>query len=157
MSQEEFRIPKKLKQVVLWAHPEGRVIGSLFVREQSLLFAGEERPSEVLNEERPFIVLKLDEPGGIRFYNRASIVRVEYLDPDRRHTSDSKLLSFGLQLMDGSIFEGTIRRPLPPSHSRMFDYLNTREERFMELEVEPGEYVLINKQYILYAVAKDEE
>ena len=51
MSNDSLIIPKIKRQVSLWVHPEGQVIGSLFLREQSVNHAGTEVPIEVLNKE----------------------------------------------------------------------------------------------------------
>ena len=80
MLRDRLKIPKKLKLVTLWVHPEGRVVGSLFLRPQSANRAGEEEPLEVLNTADPFLVLKRDQPDELRFYNKSSVVRVEYDD-----------------------------------------------------------------------------
>ena len=80
MLRDQLKIPKKLKLVTLWVHPEGRVVGSLFLRPQSANRAGEEEPLEVLNTADPFLVLKRDQPDELRFYNKSSVVRVEYDD-----------------------------------------------------------------------------
>ena len=77
MATDLLKIPKIKRQVSMWVHPEGQVIGSLFLREQSVNHAGVEEPIEVLNKDKAFIVLERDE-GQVRFYNRNAIIRVEY-------------------------------------------------------------------------------
>ena len=147
MLRDRLKIPKKLKLVTLWVHPEGRVVGSLFLRPQSANRAGEEEPLEVLNTADPFLVLKRDQPDELRFYNKSSVVRVEY-DDDPVPPPSVDPLPCGLHLMDGSLITGTIQRALPPDRSRLFDYLNLNDERFVKVHCTGGNICVVNKAYI---------
>ena len=40
MSSDDLKVPKLKQKVTLWVHPEGQVVGSLFVREHSPDHAG---------------------------------------------------------------------------------------------------------------------
>jgi hypothetical protein len=146
-----LKIPKKLKRVTLWVHPEGRVIGSLFLHFQNRYTNGEESPRELLNHAAPFVVLQREDPNEIRFYNRASIVRVEY-PFDGLHGEDRvEPLHCQLYMMDGSIIVGSVRQSLPPGSDRLYDYLNLDQERFVEVHTADGNVCLVNKSYIAYA------
>lgn len=151
---DRLKIPKKLKEVTLWVHPLGRVVGSLFLREQSVDHAGEEEPLEVLNRSDHFIVLHRDSPEELRFYNRASIIRVEYpaadTPPCKPHGT-TEVLPCQLHMMDGSLIAGTICEPLPPDHARLFDYLNRDVERFIRIYLDDSVVCLVNKSYIIQA------
>ncbi|GAB4361247.1 MAG: hypothetical protein Kow006_31850 [Gammaproteobacteria bacterium] len=147
MGSKHLIIPKKLSQVTLWVHPEGIVEGCLFLRLES----GElelEPPLEVLNHPSPFIVVRRDDPEEIRFYNKSSIVRVHY---HSRQEQESNLpeLHCAMQMMDGSLLKGTIRRELPPDFSRLYDYLNLGNERFAKLFLDDEQICLVNKSYIV--------
>lgn len=146
MSTDILKVPKTKCKVSLWVHPEGQVIGSLFVREQSPHHAGEETPQEVLNEETPFVVLEKTNPEQLRFYNRNAIIRVEYLEDT---TAGASPLHCSLNMMDGSVIEGTIRENLPDEYSRLFDYLNKDNERFIKVYTSDNEVCLVNKSYII--------
>lgn len=154
MSTKTLKVPKLKQKVTLWVHPEGQVTGSLFVREQSPDHAGAEEPIEVLNAGVPFIVLQKNKPEELRFYNLNSIIRVEYNTESK--TPDSvTTLSCTLNMMDGSVMEGTIREELPPEHSRLFDYINQEKARFIRLYLNDNEVSLINKSYIVNVTTKD--
>ena len=148
MFRDRLKIPKKLKQVTLWVHPEGRVVGSLFLRTQSLNAPGEEEPLEVLNTQEPFLVLKREGPDEVRFYNKASVVRVEYEEDKPFPMPVIEPLPCTLHLMDGSIIAGTIRRSLPLERSRLFDYLNLYQEQFVKISCDYGGVCVVNKSYI---------
>jgi hypothetical protein len=153
---QQLKIPKKEKQVTLWIHPEGRVIGSLFLSLQNKYYSGEEEPIEALNKDEPFLVLKREDAEDLRFYNKASIVCVEYYEESKPSSEGMESLHCRLNLMDGSMIEGTVRKTLPPDHSRLYDYLNMDGERFSEISTEGGIVCLVNKSYIVCVVSLSE-
>jgi hypothetical protein len=146
-----YTIPKTLRQVTLWVHPEGRVIGSLFLSFHTKNGPGVEDPCSVLNEAGPFVVLQRTEPDELRFYNKRAIVRVEYQEEETpiEEGAGIKTLHCQVSLMDGSLIAGVVRYPLPPSHERLYDYLNLSKERFAKLYLEDGSICLVNKAYIV--------
>ena len=154
MSTDILKVPKLKQKVALWVHPEGQVVGSLFVREQSPDHAGAEEPLEVLNADVPFVVLQKESPQELRFYNKNSIIRIEYTT-DSDTEDDLTVLSCKLSMMDGSEIEGTIRENLPPEYSRLFDYINQENSRFIRLYFNDSEVSLINKSYIVNITTKD--
>jgi hypothetical protein len=147
LTQNTLKVPKTRKEVKLWVHPEGLVIGSLFVREQGENRSETEAPHQVMNQESPFVVLYLNKPSELRFYNRNSIIRVEY-DDEVADSAQKDIIPCRLTLMDGSLIDGEIRESLPPDYSRLFDYLNQGSERFIRLYIENNQICLINKSYI---------
>jgi len=150
-----LKVPKILRPVTLWVHPEGRVVGSIYVRKQSPDHAGEEQPLETLNQCQAFLVFNRDEPAEQRFYNIKSIIRVEYQATEADNTLQSNPLRCQLQMMDGSYIQGTIRESLPPSHGRLLDYLNRSEENFIRIILDDGLVYLINKAYINHVHVDD--
>lgn len=149
-SNENLKIPKKQKQVTLWIHPEGRVIGSLFLSLHSESSDTEEAPLEALNHPKSFLALRRDDSNELRFYNKSSIVRVEHCQEQSDELGKINLIACRLCLMDGSIIEGAIKRALPPDHARLYDYLNMHDERFAEVYIEKDIVCLVNKSYIVY-------
>jgi hypothetical protein len=152
MPRDHLKIPKKLKPVTLWVHPEGRVVGSLFLRLQSVNAPREEEPLEVLNTVDRFLVMQREAPDELRIYNKSSVVRVEYPEDAGPATPDVELLSCMVHLMDGSLIVGTIRRALSPDRSRLFDYLNLQDEQFVKIHCEDGIVCVVNKAYIACVV-----
>jgi hypothetical protein len=145
----QYQIPKALRQVTLWIHQEGRVIGSLFLSLHTKSGAGLEDPFDALHEPTPFLALQCTAPHGLRFYNKQAIVRVEYQEEEASSWESATMLCCQLSMMDGSRLEGTVRHPLPPSRARLYDYLNMTEERFAKLYMEDGSVCLVNKSYIV--------
>jgi len=146
----QLKIPKSTREVTLWVHPEGQVVGALFLREHSVNHAGPEQPVEVLNQDTPFIVVQRKDPDELRFYNRNAIVRVEHPAADQSVPPGQVVLPCRLTLMDGSLFQGTIRETLPPDRARLFDYLNLEANRFIKLHLDGDTVCLLNKSYIIH-------
>ncbi|VAX12592.1 hypothetical protein MNBD_GAMMA24-1033 [hydrothermal vent metagenome] len=154
MSNELFKVPKNKRQATLWVHPDGQVIGSIFVLAQSSLHAGEEEPIEALNGDAPFIVISLENPEQLRFYNRNSVLRLEYTENTPAATL-ATAIDCRIQMMDGASITGKIQEALPQNKSRLFDYLNRIEERFIKLYTDEKEICLINKSYINYVTNEE--
>ncbi len=150
MTSEELRIPKKQKLVTLWVHPEGRVIGSIFLYQQSNEHAGAEKPIEVVNNDAPFLVLEREDIGEPRFYNKRSIIRIEYQGDEPEQTPEMTQLKCRLHMMDGTLFDGTIKEFLQPEHRRLFDYINLVDEHFLKLYTAEDHVCLVNKAYIVH-------
>jgi len=145
-----LKIAKALRHVSMWVHPEGLVTGSIFVTigEDT---GTQEDPRYVLNDDSPFLVLKRSNPDELRFYNRASIIRVEYED-DKPDGEKYTHLSCRVHLMDGSVIDGDIVEVLPNDHERLYDYLNQGQERFIRLYTSDKEICMVNKSYIIQVV-----
>ncbi len=151
MDQDAFRISKRPEPVEVWVHPEGRVLGAIFLQSQSDYHFGAETPREVLDGPAPFLVVQCEGPEPIRFYNKRSIVRMEYTAAEAPSEAEPVNIGCRLSMMDGALLVGTIREYLSPSHSRLYDYLNLAEQRFIELQLGEGQACLVNKAYIVKA------
>jgi hypothetical protein len=143
-----LKILKRQMPVTLWVHPEGRVVGSMFLTFPSSDSDGGERPADVINRDVDFLVFKLEDTEEIRFYNKGSIIRVEYWDGGPEEQS-GRPQPCRITMMDGALFDGEIRKQLPEEHSRLYDYMNDTRERFLNLHLGAGNVALINKSYIV--------
>ena len=85
----------------------------------------------------------------MRFYNRSSIIRVEYASSEKEYEKNATTLHCRLMMMDGSILEGYISEVLPADQSRLYDYLNKTSVRFIRLFLNDKEVCLVNKSYII--------
>jgi len=147
VSAKPLRIAKTLKQVNMWVHPEGLVKGAIFVTvgEDN---ATQEDPQYVLNTEKPFLVLCREDPEEVRFYNRSSIVRVEF-EGDKPGGDNMTVFSCRINMMDGSVLDGEIIETLHPDHARLYDYLNQAHDRFIRLYTGDTQVCMVNKNYII--------
>lgn len=148
MYSELLKVPKTLKPVTIWVHPEGQVVGCIYLRKQSIHHAGAEQPLEALNHEEPFIVFMRDDPEEMRFYNRRSIIRVEYSGSDYQATQAISPIHCEIYMMDGSLILGKIEEPLHPIKARLLDYLNSDNGKFIKITTD-SRTLLINKAYII--------
>lgn len=147
MAEKPLKIAKALREVSMWVHPEGLITGAIYVAvgEDNL---SQEDPRNVLNTDKPFLVLKRQQPDEVRFYNRASIVRVEY-DDTGSIDEEATILPCRVSLMDGSVIDGRIIEVLPRDHARLYDYLNQTQERFLRLYTAETTVCMLNKSYII--------
>jgi hypothetical protein len=149
MSADSLKVPKQQMPVNLWVHPEGRVLGCMFLTFPNPELGDAERPADVINSTVDFLVFKLDGTGEIRFYNKSSIVRVEYWDGQSSLDQGARPQPCRITLMDGALFDGEICKALPEENSRLYDYMNDTQERFLTLRLAGGDVALINKSYIV--------
>ena len=150
MSYSSLKIPKQQVPMTIWVHPEGRVIGAIFLNMPGPDSHGTEQPWDVLNESADFLVIKRSDPEGVRFYNKSSIVRVEYRDNARFPAEDGRALACRIIMMDGSLIEGEFCKVLPAEQSRLSDYMRDTRERFFKLRLAGGDMTLVNKSYVVY-------
>lgn len=149
MDDSAFKIPKTLRPVTLWVHPEGQVLGSLFLHMPTQDFSEGERPADALNDAGDFLPVKRDEPDDVCFYNKSAIVRISYWDEGKHDNDQGRPQACRLTLMDGTVLYGDVRKVAPEERSRLYDYLNDTQERFFELHNGGGEVILVNKSYVV--------
>jgi len=144
---QALKIAKAMRQVKMWIHPEGLVNGSIFVATGADA-TPEEDPAHVLNNDTPFLVMRTGKNNDVRFYNRNSIIRVEY---ESSRPSDSNMTRAICQvtMMDGSIIDGEVIEDLPEQYARLYDYLNHTRERFIRLFTTGSEVCMLNKSYVV--------
>ena len=147
MGQETLKVKKTLQEVIMWVHPEGQVHGALYVSVDKQAQPVED-PHSVLNNNWPFLVLRRRDPDELRFYNRGSIIRVEY-DQARPNDPATVDIPCRILMMDGAVFEGEISEVLPPERARLYDYLNQANDRFLRVYLDEGRVCLLNKSYII--------
>jgi hypothetical protein len=149
-----LRILKRRLPVTLWVHPEGRVVGNIFLHLGGGAPRDGEAPWSVLNEPADFLVVERRNPEETRFYNKHAIVRVDYVDPILAEVAGTPLMC-RVTLMDGLLLEGEICKAMPEERSRLYDYLNETRDRFLELCLAGGQRTLINKNYVVSISPRD--
>lgn len=154
MSDHPWVVPKALKQVRMWVHPEGQVLASIYLVAKQPGETPTELPIELLNQSAPFLPCQCH-GGELRFYNKKAVVRLEYESEEERASTANTVLKGEFGLMDGSVFSGEIRKNLPPESRRLLDYLNLDNDRFIRVFTEDSAVVLINKAYIVRATLMD--
>ena len=153
MDDGALKVPKRQVPVMLWVHPEGRVVGSMFVHLAGPDSTHAEQPWDVINEAADFVAVKLDDPDEMRFYNKSAIVRVEYRDGASSLLAEGRPLPCLITMMDGSRIEGDICKATPVERSRLYDYMNDTDERFLKLRSHGVDVLLVNKSYVVHISA----
>jgi hypothetical protein len=150
-----LKIPKVEKPVGLWTHPDGLVVGSIYLHMGEPERLRAEDPWAVMNGPEDFLVVRLQGPEELRFYNKASLIRIEY-EEDELYVSDAgKDLPCRVHMMDGSMIQGALRKSLPPERSRLYDYMNADNRRFLKLYSSDRTVCLVNKSYVGYIMTSD--
>lgn len=157
MDKNILKVPKILHAITLWVHPEGRVTGSIFLREHSPDHAGSETPLEMLNQGNAFFVFRRDHPDQLMFYNLNSVIRLEYEEAGDKGVSKTTQIHCQLQMMDGSMIQGVIREPLAPDRARLLDYLNQSSGDFIKIHLDNDRVFLTNKSYIISVHVDDND
>lgn len=154
MSSDSLIVAKVLKPVRLWIHPEGPVLASLFLRNQTADEQPSQRPIELLNEPAPFLVCRCGEgdQSQTRFYSKNAITRIDYDDANESRGAGRVKINAEFQLMDGAVFCGAIREDLPADRQRLLDYMNVHTDRFVRVFLEDSGMTLINKAYIMRVI-----
>jgi len=155
MDNSSLKIPKKPMPVTLWVHPEGRVVGSIFLHLPGPDASGAEQPLDVMNEKTDFLVIQREPPEAVRFYNKGSIVRLDYWDGTETSCADGRPLPCRVTMMDGSVIDGALSKAAPIERSRLYDYMNDTSERFLKLLTGSSEVVLINKSYVVCIIPSE--
>ncbi len=150
-----LKIPKVEKAVTLWTHPDGLVLGSIYLHMGDAERSRAEDPWAVMNDHDDFLVVRRQEPEELRFYNKASLIRVEYAEDELYVAESGKDLPCRVHMMDGSVIEGAMRKSLPPERSRLYDYMNTDNPRFLKLHVDGASVCLVNKSYVGYIMTRE--
>jgi len=150
-----LKIPKVEKSVSLWTHPDGLVIGSIYLHMGEPERPRAEDPWSVMNDAEDFLVVRRHEPEELRFYNKASLIRIEYAEDELYVAEAGKDLPCCVHMMDGSVIEGAMRKSLPPERSRLYDYMNTDNPRFLKLYVDGQAVCLVNKSYVGYIMTSE--
>jgi hypothetical protein len=152
-----LKIPKVEKPVTLWTHPDGLVLGMIYLHMGEPDRTRAEDPWSVMNHHDDFLVVKRHDPDELRFYNKASLIRVEYTEDQAYVAESGKDLPCRVHMMDGSVIEGAMRKSLPPERSRLYDYMNTDNPRFLKLYVHGGGVCLVNKSYVGYIMTCEQD
>ena len=150
MNDGALVVPKKRVPVTLWIHPEGPVQGLMFIHLPDCASGREEQPADVINETADFLVIEREGRDEIRFYNKSSIVRLQYANDLFLAVDEGRPQSCRITMMDGSLIDAEIFKVTPEDRSRLYDCMNDTSERFLKVRPGGSEVMLINKSYVVY-------
>jgi hypothetical protein len=149
--ESNLSVPKSQVRVSL-ASPVETVEGYVFVAEFSEHTRGAERVGEILNHTAAFLPVRDLRDDRIYLYNKASIVALTVLEPDRREWEIEELEfspaeKVDITLANGETLSGITYLDPRREKSRVSDLLN-RPESFVVLVREEG-VTYVAKRYIV--------
>ena len=133
--------------------PEGSQLGgSFFVAALSAFREGGELITELLAKDKNYIPFESD--SGEMFLIRKENMMMIFLEEDvaDNYLPGYKQVPVNIHLLTGQILSGKVSFALPETHSRLSDFLNTREA-FFRLEVD-GKNYLIQNRFVKLITAK---
>lgn len=140
----QLKIDTIKKRAIVYFPENTQMSGCFFVSAISAFRDGGELVSELLARDRNYIPFENDE-GEIALLRKENIMMV-YVeeDPADNDLPGYKQVQVVIHLMTGKIMAGKVSFALPQTHSRLSDFLNSRET-FFRLEVEGKNYLVQNR------------
>ncbi len=136
---DSYRIPKHQVSVEIALRGGEPEEVAVFLHPRAALHAGQERPSELLLNDEPFLTVAASD-GSVRFINKAAIAWMTVaLELEMSGRSDmgaqlamDRCTPIDVTLDDGRVFIGEVSIMLPQASSRLQDFLNA-SGRFFEV------------------------
>jgi hypothetical protein len=134
---QELAVERRTVEVAIRFPGQEVVRGHLFLALSAKGHAGRETALDLMNEPEPFFVLKVEGQPPVRMVNKERVVEVELQSDEEFEEGDAgatvaKEEEMTLMFQDGFSLSGTARIELPPTRSRLIDFLN-HTERFFAL------------------------
>lgn len=152
MAQDaEFRIQKRQVPAIVRTHGNLALDGHFMCSEVSDHHSGQERLTDLLNSNEPFVPFFENKRKGATLLNKDHIFLVELKGPDTDATGTAAIGEthlIELVLGSGGAFEGRCLVSGPPGHTRTLDYLNRTEHRFLYLDAPEG-FRIVNLNHVI--------
>lgn len=147
----ELAVERRTVEVDIRFPGQEVVSGHLFLALMAKGHAGPETVLDQMNEPEPFFVLKVEGQPPVRMINKERVVEVEVrgAGDDGEGEPPSTLAKeeeMTLTFQDGLSLSGRARVELPPTKSRLIDFLNN-SERFFELR-DGSDVHIVNRKHI---------
>lgn len=152
---EELRVPTRQIHVEVVISTGAHVQGSLFVHESPYYSCNSEYVVHLLNDERTFLPLAVDEhPAAPFIVNKSHIVRVRLPLPAQERSEQTEHAAIDhadctLHLADGDSVKGTLSLDTPETSSRVVDKLNLAES-FVPVVTDEG-IDFVRKSHVVHA------
>ena len=122
------------------------MVGAFFVSVAAEDHTGTELISELLSRDRNYLPFELSETGEIVLLRKENIMMISI---DEEEESDNfmpgyKQVRVNIQLLNGRLLGGKVSFALPETHSRLSDFLNSRDA-FFRLEMDGKNHLVQNR------------
>ncbi len=143
----EYRIEKVRRTVMLRLSDGATVSGDVFLQPTARFRAGPQHPSDLFNEPEPFIpIATVDEE--LVLIAKDQIAHVQFpADGADTHLEGIADAAVDLWLADGTVLNGVVRFATRADRSRLLDFLNDDDQRFLTLQT-PFGTCLVNRRHI---------
>lgn len=143
---QELAVERRTVEVAIRFLGQEVVRGHLFLALMAKSHAGPETVLDLMNEPEPFLVLKVEGQPPVRMINKERVIEIEASVQPEEDQAVGKEEDMALMFQDGFSLSGTARVELPPTKSRLIDFLN-HTERFFELR-DGGSLHIVNRKHI---------
>jgi hypothetical protein len=146
---DDYRIEKSRSPVVIKTHSGETITGEMFLQPFARPDGGTERPWDILNGDYPFFPLAMSD-GELLLVAKEQVLELETDVGHDEYDERSKLARpavVEVRLISGETHVGAIFLELPVEHSRLLDFLNRDDERFLTLHGS-DHVLLINRRMI---------
>lgn len=141
----DYRIEKSRLPIVLTTVGGVRIVGEVFVQTSARNRTKLEDAPEIMNASDPFFpVLTLEGSTVLLAKDRVRELHVAREDTDPEQWQLGSPVDVELALCGGPSYRGTLMIEAMSGRSRLLDYLNRYDERFLTLHVDGG-LVLLNR------------
>jgi hypothetical protein len=145
----DYRIEKSRSPVVIKTHSGETITGEMFLQPFARPDGGTERPADILNGRDPFFPVALSD-GELILVAKSQVLELA-TDVGRDEYEERSRISrpavIELRLISGATHSGAIFLEMPVEHSRLLDFLNREDERFLTLHG-TDKLLLVNREMI---------
>lgn len=141
----ELRIETIKKKAIVYFPENSQMSGYFFVPAISAFRDGSELITELLAQDRNYIPFESETEGEIALLRKENMMMV-FLEEDAADNfmPGYKQVRVMIHLLNGTVISGKVSFALPQTHSRLSDFLNSREA-FFRLEVDGKNYLIQNR------------
>lgn len=149
---QELAVQRRMVEVAIRLPGQEVVRGHLFLAMTAKGHAGPETVLDLMNEAEPFFVLRVEGQPPVRLVNKDQVVEIEVDSAEAGGGSQdsaavAKEEEMAVSFRDGFVLEGRALVEMPPTKSRLIDFLN-HSERFFALVGEDRAHI-VNRRHIV--------
>ncbi len=144
---QEYRIDKLRRAVSIVLSDGTELAGDVFLQARARLRSSPEEPLDLLNGDEPFFVLSMDDR--VLLVAKDDVVRLETTPPEADNPLDFPHLGIDVEIMfiGGATQSGCIFPETPAGRSRLIDFLNSFDQRFLAV-YSADKVCLVNRRLI---------
>jgi hypothetical protein len=151
-----LKIETLRKKATVYFADETRMSGNFFASIASYDHTGTELISELLAGDRNYIPFESEETGEIALLRKENMVMVHIDDKEVDNFMPGyKQVRVNIHMLNGQKLSGKVSFALPETHSRLSDFLNSRDA-FFRLEVD-GENFLVQNRFVRLITSQKQE